>query len=223
MGSPASKSATREPRLSRWETLGAWTGIWTPPKGVDVPPVPVRKLAVGGLVGALVIAGLLALLIPPLQHGKKEGAARLAREHALAVRHEAARLRADQRVHRATFTTTPVAALQSAITADATARVAAGTLKGPVRSTTCRHAGIGSRKYPQTQVFNCFVATSDNVRGEGKDVLAIGYPFIATVYYAKHRLAWCKENPQPGEKTRGHGLARVAMSPVCAGKLAPLL
>lgn len=211
------------PRLTRWETIGAWTGVWTPPKNVQVPPVPVRKLVLWGLVGLVVIAGLLALIVPALQHGKQEGAARLAREHALAVHQEAARLRADQRVHRASFTAAPVAALQSAITADAKARVRAGTLNGRVRSTTCKPAGVGSRKYPRSQVFNCFVASSDNVRGEGKDRLAIGYPFIATVYYAKHQLAWCKENPQPGEKTRGHGLARVAMSPVCAGKLAPLL
>lgn len=219
---PRSASGSR-PRLTRWETFGAWTGVWTPPKNVQVPPVPVRKLVLWGLVVVVVIAGLLALLIPALQHGKQQGAARLAREHALAVHQEAARLRADQRVRRATFTTAPVAALQAAITADAKARVTAGTLKGPVRTTSCKPAGVGSRKYRRSQVFNCFVAASDNVRGEGKDLLAIGYPFIATVYYAKHQLAWCKENPQPGEKTRGHGLARVAMSAVCAGRLAPLL
>lgn len=221
----ASKEPTQQqPRLTRWETVGAWTGIWTPPKGVEVPPVPVRKLVMWGIVGALVIAGLLALLIPPLQHGKEEGAAKLAREHAAQVRQEAARLRTDQRVHRATFTTTaPVVELEDAITADARARVAAGTLKGPIQTTTCKPAGVGSMRYPQSTVYNCFVATNANAPGEGKDVLGIGYPFIATIYHARHRLAWCKENPQPGEKTRGHGLARVAMSPVCAGKLAPLL
>jgi hypothetical protein len=214
---------TPPPRLTRWETIGAWTGIWTPPKGVEVPPVPVRKLLLWGLVGALVVAGLLALIIPPLEHGKKQGAARLAREEAIQVQREAAKLRADQRVHRAMFTATPVAALEAAITADAKARVVAGTLQGPVVATKCKAAGVGSTRYPQSHVYNCFVASKDNVKGEGKDVLTIGYPFIATIYFAKHQLAWCKENPQPGEKTRGHGLARVEMSPVCAGKLAPLL
>jgi hypothetical protein len=216
-------ATTPPPRLTRWETLGAWTGIWTPPKGVEVPPVPVRKLLLWGLAGALVVAGLLALIIPPLQHGKKQGAARVARENALAVQRQAAKLRADQRLHTTTFTSAPVAALEAAITADAKGRAAAGTLKGPVVATKCRPAGVGSTRYPRSRVYNCFVASKDNVQGEGKDVLTIGYPFIATIYYAGHRLAWCKKNPQPGEKTRGHGLAHVAMSPVCAGKLAALL
>jgi hypothetical protein len=219
---PRSASSSH-PRLKRWELVGAWTGVWTPPKGVEVPPVPVRKLLLWGLVGVLVIAGLLALLIPPLNKGKREGAARVAHEQAVAVQKEAARLRVDQRVHRAAFTATPVAALQSAITADAKARVGAGMLQGPIVHTKCKAASTDVVKYPNSRVYNCFVAAKDNVRGEGKDLLTIGYPFVATVYYSQHQLAWCKLNPQPGEKTRGHGLARVAMSPVCAGKLAPLL
>jgi hypothetical protein len=215
-------SSSRQ-KLTRWETLGAWTGIWTPPKDVEVPPVPVRKLALWGLAALVVIGVALALAIPPLEHGKRAGASRLAREQAAQVAAEAARLRADQRVHRARFSGDPVARLEAAISADAKARVAAGKLDGPIVATTCEAAAAHAIRYPSSRVYNCFVATASNVRGEGRDLLDEGYPFIATVYFAKHQLAWCKKNPQPGEKTRGHGLARVAMSPVCAGRLAPLL
>ena len=210
-------------RLTRWETLGAWTGLWTPPKDVPVPPVPVRKLALWGLAVAVVVGIALAIIIPPVEHGKQVGAARLAREQAARVAAEAASLRADQRVHEAPYLGDPVAALKAAITADAKARVAAGKLDGPIQGTDCNVASADVARYPRSRVYNCFVATAANVRGEGKDVLSEGYPFIATIYFAGHRLAWCKKNPQPGEKTRGKGLARVRMSPVCAGKLAALL
>src|SRR3712207_7944463 len=33
---------SEEHRLSRWEVLGAWLRLWTPPREVEVPPVPWR-------------------------------------------------------------------------------------------------------------------------------------------------------------------------------------
>jgi type II secretory pathway pseudopilin PulG len=214
--------SNRQPSLSKLELIGAWTGLWTAPKDVDVPPVPYRKLALGALAAVVVIGGLLALIIPLVQHGKKVGAAERAKEDARAVAALAARLRVDQRVHRAPFSASPVASLQAAITADARARVAAGKLEGPIVGTKCQPSGRSVEIYPRSGVFHCFV-TSENIQGEGKDVLGTGYPFIATIYYGKHQLVWCKLNPQPGEKTRGKGLARVTVSKACAGKLSALL
>jgi hypothetical protein len=34
-------------RLGRFETLGAWLRVWTPPRGAVVPPVPKGKIAIG--------------------------------------------------------------------------------------------------------------------------------------------------------------------------------
>ena len=34
-----------ERRLGRLEVLGAWLGVWTPPRGAVVPPVPWRPIA----------------------------------------------------------------------------------------------------------------------------------------------------------------------------------
>lgn len=39
-------------KASRWEILGAWLRIWTPPKDVEIPPVPRRAAAVVALLFA---------------------------------------------------------------------------------------------------------------------------------------------------------------------------
>src|SRR3954451_4639904 len=93
----ATKSA--EPRLSRVEILGAWLHVWTPPKGLEVPPVPWRKVARWGAGAAIVIAVAAVLIIPAVTEGKRTGEAKRAREQATALAAERARLRADQRVH----------------------------------------------------------------------------------------------------------------------------
>jgi hypothetical protein len=108
------------------------------------------------------------------------------------------------------------------MTADATARVAHGKLGGPIVGTTCNPAGLTVVRYPHSRVYKCLVATGSNLPGEGKDRFAVGYEFVATIYTKTRRLAWCKTNPQPGEQTHG-GLARVKLSPECAGVLAELI
>jgi len=44
-------------KASRWEILGAWLRIWTPPRDVEIPPVPRRSAA---LVAALCVAAIVA-------------------------------------------------------------------------------------------------------------------------------------------------------------------
>jgi len=215
----------KTPQPTRWEIVGAWLRIWTAPKDVEVPPVPKRKLAIWGLVLAAAVAIGLALLIPPLEKGKRAGAALLAKQQAVTVAAETARLRADQRVHRELVASGQglVAQLQAAITGDAKARDRAGTLEGPVLSTKCSAAGASVVIFRGSRVYKCFVTTAAGLRGQGKDVIGTGYPFVATVYPKTHKLAWCKQNPRPDEKTRGHGLAEVRLSPECAGRLAEVL
>jgi hypothetical protein len=224
-------SATKPPRtrLSRWEILGAWLRIWTPPKGLDVPPVPWRKVAMYGAAAAAFIAIAALLIVPPLNEGKRTGQAERARKEAAALAAERARLAADQRVH--TLQVTPgagaaaegamVAALEVAVTADARQRVKAGTIKGPVLTTGCERAGGAVVQFPQSSVYKCFVKTATGFKGQGADILGKGYPFIATIYPKAGKLAWCKENPQPDEK--GRQLVGVRLSPVCAGKLSEVL
>jgi type II secretory pathway pseudopilin PulG len=217
------------PRLTRWEILGAWLHVWTAPKGLEVPPVPWRKVALWSVAAAIVIAVAAALIIPPLNEGKRTGAAERAREQAAALAVERARLRADQKIH--TLQVTPaqgapvekalVAALETAITADAKARAKRGTIQGPVLRTKCEAAGEAVIQFPDSRVYKCFVKTATGLRGQGGAVLGTGYPFVATVYTKAGKVTWCKENPQPDEK--GRRLLGVPISPVCAGKLSQVL
>src|SRR5207244_1117253 len=197
-----STPSSADPSLTRWETVGAWLHIWTPPKGLEVPPVPWRKLALWGLVGAIVIGAAAAIAVPRIDKSKQQGAAERARQAAAADNAERARLRADQRVHKLAVPAgvAPVAALPAAITADAKARVQAQTISGPVLSNRCASAGPDTVQFPHSKVYKCFVHTATGIPGEGSDVLGTGYPFVATIYTAERRLAWCKENPHADEK-----------------------
>jgi type II secretory pathway pseudopilin PulG len=215
-----SAGSSAEPRLSRWEILGAWLHLWTPPKGLEVPPVPWRKIALWSAVAAIVLGAAAAIAVPKIDSSKKEGAAERARQEAAAIAAERARLRADQRIHRLTIAAgaAPVAALEGAITADAKQRAAAKTISGPVLSTKCEQAGTSAPVFPDSVVYKCFVKTATGLRGQGNDVLGTGYPFVATIYTNKRTAAWCKQNPHADEKG-SRGDVRVKLSPVCAGNL----
>jgi hypothetical protein len=219
-----SAANSAEPAPTRWEILGAWLHVWTPPKGLEVPPVPWRKLVFWGALAAFVIAAVAVVSVPRIDESKKQGAAERAKQAAAADDAERARLRADQRVHSATLAAgaDAVAALEAAITADAKARVAAKTISGPVLATRCDYTSAAVSRFPDSRVYKCFVTTATGLHGEGSDVLGTGYPFVATIYTGKRRLAWCKENPHADEKgTKGD--VRVKVSPVCAGKLSEVL
>jgi hypothetical protein len=225
----SARAETAPPRLTRWEILGAWLRVWTPPKGLDVPPVPWRKVALGAAAATVLVAVAAALIIPPLNAGKRSGAAARARQQAAALAAERVRLRADQKIHVLHVTPAQgapvekalVGALETAITADAKARAKRGTIKGPVLGTTCEAAGAAVIQFPASRVYKCFVTTATGLPGQGGEVLGTGYPFVATVYAKARKVTWCKENPQPDEK--GRRLLGVPISPVCAGKLSQIL
>jgi type II secretory pathway pseudopilin PulG len=214
----------RAKSLTRAEIVGAWLHIWTAPKGVEVPPVPVRKLLVGAGVGAVVVAIGAALVIPPLQRGKEAGAARRARESAAALRAEIARLRVDQRPRslRVPRGKSLSAALERAITADAVDRAHKRTITGPILGTRCEPSPSYDSVYAGSRVYKCFVKTSTGHQGVlHGDRFGTGYPFVATIYVAQRRLVWCKENPRPDEKGRQNGDSRLSRS--CAGRLSEIL
>ncbi len=221
--SPSGRQIARA-RLTRWEIVGAWLHVWTPPKGLEVPPVPWRRLAVWAVVGSVVLGVASAIAIPGIEAGKSRGAADRARAASAAEAAERARLRVDQRVHVATVSPGAdlVRRLEAVITTDAQARARAKTITGPVLSTKCTPTGAAVSAFPDSRVYKCFVKTETAVPGQDGEVLATGYPFVATIYSKERRLAWCKQNPHADEKG-SHGDVRVRMSPVCAGKMSEVL
>jgi hypothetical protein len=75
----------RGDRLGRLEVLGAWLGLWTPPREALIPPVPKRKLIVGGTLLAIVLAAAAAIGLPELAENRE--AARERERRAAAQRH----------------------------------------------------------------------------------------------------------------------------------------
>jgi hypothetical protein len=208
-------------KASRWEILGAWLRIWTPPRDVEIPSVS-RRGAAGAAALCVAVAVLAVTVIAPaIDRAKQRGAARQARDHAAFVRHERARLARDQ---RPVFARAPRAArlyeagrvgeARAMLLADAqrriarysSARVAAGTLAGPVRSVRCRPRPGPSGARVR---LGCLAITA-----HGPGTTTVGQPFTVAGSLRDGRYAWCHENPGGGEGSSGTGID-VPLSPSC--------
>src|SRR3954447_25939691 len=84
-------------RASIFEIVGAWLHLWTPPRDVDIPPVPWRKLAIWTGVAIVVVGAALAVLVPRIDSAKESRAAKEAAAAAHARAANRARIVAEQR------------------------------------------------------------------------------------------------------------------------------
>ena len=208
-------------RASRWEILGAWLRIWTPPRDVEIPPIPWRAVA---LLGVAVVAGVVTIvlvLVPAFDRSKERVAASDQRRAAAVRRDETARLRFDQRPHsaraplvarlyRAGRRAAAQAALErhaaASVLRDARARVVSGEFERPVRSVRCRPRG---RLVPPRIRLSCFAVTTQTRQA------SVGQPFIVGASLRDGRYAWCHLNPPPAEGASGAGLF-VPLPTVCS-------
>jgi hypothetical protein len=209
-------------RATRWEILGAWLRIWTPPRDVEIPPIPRRTAALIALAlaAATVVAALT--ITPAVDRAKQRSAASEARRLAASNRAQRAALRRDQRVQTARAPTVArlyaagrhaaaravlVRAAQASVAGDARARVAAGEFEVPVREVRCRprRGGVAPRVR-----LSCFAVTSQTAR------VAVGQPFDVAGSLRTGRYAWCHLNPPPAEGATGTGV-RVSLSAACTG------
>jgi hypothetical protein len=208
-------------RASRWEILGAWLRVWTPPRDVEVPPIPWRAVALLGVGLAVAAAAVVLLVVPALDRSKERGAATEQRRQAAALRAEIARLRFDQRAHsarapavarlyRAGRRADAQAALErhaaASVLRDARARVASGEFDVPVRSVRCRPRG---RLAPPRVRLACFAVTTRT------RAASVGQPFIVGASLRDGRYAWCHLNPPPAEGASGVGTF-VTVPAVCS-------
>ena len=200
-------------KASRWEILGAWLRVWTPPKDVAIPPVPRRATAVVAALCLGAIALTATVIAPAIDRGKQRGAANEARSRAAFERGERARLARDQ---RPVFARAPRAArlhaagrieqARAALLADARARidrhararVGAGTLEGPVRRVRCRYRPGAA---PARVRLSCLAITSQTPR------VTFGQPFAVAGSLRDGRYAWCHENAIAGEGSSGTGIS----------------
>ncbi len=189
--------------------------------------MPWRRIAIGTAVALVLLGGAAALVVPAVDHGKDEGAARRQAEREAFVRREEARLRRDQRPHfgRAAPGSPPaiVAALSHAITRDARARVRAGTIDGPILRTDCERV-FGGRLDPRTgrALYKCTAVQGEPIDPSKRVKIVKGYEFIATVDLRRGPFCWCKLNVLPGEHDT-RDIPHLRPSRQCAGPMRPVL
>lgn len=208
-------------RASRWEILGAWLRIWTPPRDVAIPPVPRRAVALLGVGVVAIVIVIVVVLVPAFDRSKERVAASDRRAQAAARRAAIARLRFDQRAH--TARAPAVARLYRAgrhgearaelmrhaavsVRRDTRARVASGEFEVPVRDVRCRPRG---RLAPPRIRLSCLAVTTQTRQA------SVGQPFIVGASLRDGRYAWCHLNPPPAEGASGVGLF-VPLPTVCS-------
>lgn len=220
-GSPAAAP----PRASRWETLGAWLHIWTPPRDVVVPEPPsARRLALYALGALVLLAGALAIAVPRIDGAKDD---RAARERAADIAQTQARIAQARRLQRAGFASAAAAAVpaqlreaRAAILADARARHRAGELAEPIGAVTCAPAAGSAR--PGLLRYSCVAAThrlQDLAAGPQRN---LGYPFSLVLDPASGRFAWCRTLPVPAEGSTARSGVRVPQPAACRGDADPV-
>jgi hypothetical protein len=187
------------PKLSRAEIVGAWLGIWTPPRDAEVPPVPWRRIGIAALAALLVGGAALALIAPRIDRAKDERAAREQSERAARAALRRAILRAEQtpRFGRAAGDRRAevLQGVEEAIGRDARRRFSPNA-----RPATCEPVA-GADAAAARVAFECFSSIRDIVGGEGQGAIgSLAIPFRAVVDFDRHRYAFCKVNPPPGEQ-----------------------
>lgn len=217
-------SAPAPSRASRWEIVGAWLGVWTPPRDVEVPPPPsARRLAVIGGAAVIAAGAALAIAVPRIDDAKHDRAARAAAAQAA---HEASQRAGAVRIQRAAFGTTTagttagqLADARRAILADARARHTAGELGARTGSVTCTRAAGSART--DLRRFSCVAVTSPIAGVAAGPRRNLGYPFSLVLQPAAGRFAWCRTLPVPAEGATGRSGVRVPQPAVCRGGVTP--
>jgi hypothetical protein len=215
-GIEMSGAAENGRRASIPEIVGVWLHVWTAPRDVEIPPIPWRKLALWTGVGAVVLAIALAIMIPRINDGKAERKAQAAAQQARAQKANRARVIKLQQPRTGGFADLKPAAsastaeiagarqqlvvsVESAITADARKRAAAGEISKVQGPTTCTHTA-GTPTTGNVGVFDCYTVVRKVPKVPTNVAGSIGYPFRAVLNYAAFTYAFCRTEQFPGEQ-----------------------
>jgi hypothetical protein len=197
-------------RLSRWEVVGAWLRLWTPPREAVVPPVPWRKVAVGG---ALVLAAAAVAAVVLLNTESDRTAAEQRAARAAAARHAAFLDRVDRR--QAPGRGRGPAAVESvparrALLAAARAHIeaaAADRTPKPIRGVDCEPFPRRLDATAPTDDLGRAAAAYDCLAVTARfDTGAIGVPFRLVVRFRGGRFAFCEIVPLGDRDRLSHPL-----------------
>ena len=227
-------TAGNQRRASALEILGVWLHVWTAPRDVEVPPIPWRKLAIWTGVGALVLGIALAIMIPRINEGKSERAASAAAEQARVRALNRERVIKLQQPRTGEFASLKpaknagpaaefaaraqlVAGVETAITADAQKRAAAGEISKVQGPTTCSPTAGGPTSGP-LGVFDCYTVVRKVPKVETNVAGSIGYPFRAVVNYSTFTYTFCRTEQFPGEQLIPDPRTVVQLPAACRAK-----
>jgi hypothetical protein len=190
---------------------------------LSLPGFLYRKLVPRGRIAVKVGGGILFIglavaaivLLPRIAESNRERDAQERRDAAAALAQRVRRLRAEQRPHSGVAgadasRAAVVTALEEGILADARARVAAGSLRGPaanrVECERLKGSDTGARRVP----YECIAVTSDLPSIEESPGGVVGHPFRAVADFSTGRFTWCKVSGRPGEGSlTSEGLVRI--------------
>jgi len=207
-------AAPRRDRLGPLEVVGAWLGLWTPPRDAVVPPVPWRAIVPAAVVLLAALAAAAVFVLPGVADDRE--AARLAQQRAEAERRAdfLASVDREQRPRRGRGRPDPgrgapaarrtaargalMTAAESGIALDAR-----GRSDKPVRGVDCepfprspgRPRPVADLARPAA-AFDCVAVTSrfgSRSAPGGRGV--IGMPFRLVVHFDRGRFAWCRIVP----------------------------
>jgi hypothetical protein len=218
-------------RLGPLQLMGAWLGMWTPPRGVDVPPAPWRAIAAGAAALVLALGVAAAILLPRLADERAADREREQRQEA--ARHAAflATVDREQAPRRGRGPADPAAAgdarrvaAREDLLAAAETRIAADAR----RRTPKDIRGMQCEPFPRTleptpptaelarswATYDCVAITSrfgseDQAGGEG----VIGIPFRLLADFERGRFAWCRIMPLGDKDRLSHPLPRACRRP----------
>jgi len=213
----------RRGRLGPLGILGAWLGVWTPPRDAVVPPVPWRVLALAAVVVVVALGAAAALVIPRV--AEERAAAREREQRTAAERRTAflASVDREQRPRRARGRPDPGAAAAAAERTAARGALLAAAESGIARDagvrTGRRIRGVDCEPFPRTVEptdpaaeldrsaagYDC-VAVTARFRAGTEGI--IGIPFRLVVDFAGGRFAWCRIVPLADRDRLSHPLPR---------------
>ncbi len=194
------RETNRPARLSRIEVLGAWLGLWTPPREAHVPPVPWRKVALGAALLALAAVLAAVLVAPAIDTAKDERSASEQRAEDLARSGRRARQRIEQQPRTGRLEggsrLEGLAGVERAIGEDARERFSPRAGQG-----TCEVTAGADATGPRVS-YNCLSPVREVV-GAGEQEGArgqLGIPYRAVLDFKRRAYVFCKINPIPGER-----------------------
>ncbi len=211
--------------MGRFEVLGAWLGVWTPPRDVVVPPVPWPKIVVGLVVAVAALGATAAVVVPRVAEDRQADRERERRADAERRTAFLASVDSEQRPRRADGPADPGGgapererrAARARLLAAADAALAADA----ARRTGRRISGVDCEPFPTTPAaaarardlgepaaaFDCVAVTArfgqESAPG-GRGV--IGIPFRLVARFDRGRVAWCRIVPLSDRDRLSHPL-----------------